>query len=105
VGTAEDWRLDRERLAEAPGWELRPCLEIGTVAFYDKRQGAEQEAALWCWGCPVLAECREYALRWESFGVWGGMTEHQRREVNAERRRKARAAETALAAVAVEEAA
>lgn len=36
-----------------------------------------------CQGCPVRAECLDYAMTWEKdarwrFGVWGGMTPHQR---------------------------
>jgi len=35
-----------------------------------------------CAGCPVLAECRTYALESrQPFGVWGGMDEDERRSV------------------------
>ncbi|SDM05986.1 WhiB family transcriptional regulator, redox-sensing transcriptional regulator [Corynebacterium mycetoides] len=46
-------------------------------------RGAEQrKAAAICRGCPVVMECRADALdnRIE-FGVWGGLTERQRRAV------------------------
>ena len=34
-----------------------------------------------CRGCPVLRTCRRYALMTEeTYGVWGGMTQDQRRE-------------------------
>ena len=36
-----------------------------------------------CFQCPVMLECREYALHNEAFGTWGGMTEWER---NVERR-------------------
>jgi WhiB family redox-sensing transcriptional regulator len=40
----------------------------------------EQAAKKICERCPVLAECRSYALeREERFGVWGGLTEAERR--------------------------
>jgi WhiB family redox-sensing transcriptional regulator len=44
-------------------------------------QGAAQRtAALICRSCPVTAECLADALDNEmEFGVWGGMTERQRR--------------------------
>jgi WhiB family redox-sensing transcriptional regulator len=33
-----------------------------------------------CHGCPVIAPCREFALRTrEPFGVWGGLAEAERR--------------------------
>jgi WhiB family redox-sensing transcriptional regulator len=43
--------------------------------------GAQQrEAKLFCRTCPVRTECLAYALDHRvEFGVWGGMTERQRR--------------------------
>lgn len=36
-----------------------------------------------CARCPVRRECLEYAItNREPFGVWGGLTEHQRRELH-----------------------
>ena len=45
---------------------------------------AQRKAAALCRHCPVLMECGAYALdnRIE-FGVWGGMTERQRRALLA----------------------
>lgn len=44
-------------------------------------QGKDQrEAKLLCRGCPVVAECLADALDTRTeFGVWGGMTERERR--------------------------
>ncbi len=43
---------------------------------------AQKKAAVICRHCPVIAECRADALdNREEFGVWGGMTERQRREL------------------------
>ena len=46
-------------------------------------RGAEQrKAAAICRACPVLTECRADALDNKvEFGVWGGLTERQRRAV------------------------
>lgn len=33
-----------------------------------------------CDSCPVLTECKDYALEWELHGIWGGMTERERKE-------------------------
>ena len=39
-------------------------------------------------GCPVLFECREYAIADPRvFGVWGGMSEQQRRNERWDRQR------------------
>ncbi len=41
---------------------------------------AQQEAKQMCVGCPVIAECLADALDNQmEFGVWGGMTERERR--------------------------
>jgi WhiB family redox-sensing transcriptional regulator len=43
-----------------------------------------------CQRCPVLEQCRRYALSAEEpYGVWGGLTEDERRIAIKERRRLA----------------
>lgn len=48
------------------------------------------EAKMHCWGCPVQAECLEYALAAKMKGIWGGSTEKDRKVIikarQAERR-------------------
>ncbi len=44
-----------------------------------------REALLLCWGCDVRSECLEYALKHESKGLWGGMTDRQRRKIRRQR--------------------
>lgn len=39
-----------------------------------------------CQRCPVQAPCLEYALAWDSVGVWGGTTGAERRRLRASRR-------------------
>ncbi|MBV9091829.1 MAG: WhiB family transcriptional regulator [Mycobacteriaceae bacterium] len=44
------------------------------------RGAAQKKAAVICRHCPVIAECRAEALdNRVEFGVWGGMTERERR--------------------------
>jgi WhiB family transcriptional regulator, redox-sensing transcriptional regulator len=44
------------------------------------RGAAQKKAAVICRHCPVIAECRADALdNRVEFGVWGGMTERERR--------------------------
>jgi len=44
------------------------------------RGAAQRKAAVFCRRCPVIAECGADALDNEvEFGIWGGMTERQRR--------------------------
>lgn len=43
------------------------------------RRWREARAVAICHQCPVLRHCREHALGvGEHYGVWGGMTEHER---------------------------
>jgi WhiB family redox-sensing transcriptional regulator len=35
-----------------------------------------------CKSCPILVECRDYALQYHGItGIWGGMDRHERREM------------------------
>ncbi|HVE92192.1 MAG TPA: WhiB family transcriptional regulator [Actinomycetota bacterium] len=45
-----------------------------------ERKSREGKAKAFCAVCPVRAECLDEALRaGERFGIWGGMTERERR--------------------------
>ena len=47
---------------------------------------AQQQAKVVCQRCPVIAECLAEALDHRTeFGVWGGMTERERRELLRQR--------------------
>ena len=47
-----------------------------------------------CDTCAVQVECLEYALMTnQDAGIWGGLTEDERRKIRRERRREARAAQ------------
>lgn len=50
-------------------------------------KSTERKARAVCWGCPVVAECLEWALdKAVSDGIWGGQTEDER-EVELRARR------------------
>ena len=52
-----------------------------------------------CETCDVKVECLEYALMTnQDAGVWGGLTEDDRRKIRRERRKAARAAQAAAQA-------
>lgn len=54
------------------------------VPFASGRR-AQRAATAVCKGCPVLEECLTASLaRRERFGVWGGLTEHQRARLLAD---------------------
>ncbi|WP_082974695.1 WhiB family transcriptional regulator [Mycobacterium sp. 1245805.9] len=66
--------------AEETSWVARAlCRTIDPDTLF-VRGAAQREAAAVCRRCPVMQECLAEALDSRvEFGVWGGMTERQRR--------------------------
>jgi hypothetical protein len=55
------------------------CRGAGTQLFYaDRGENMTRTRAI-CNACPVQVPCREWGIRHEHFGVWGGLTERARR--------------------------
>lgn len=78
--------------AEAWEWQLRgSCRGVDTALFFhpEGERGRahatrEYHAKQVCRGCPVLRQCRDYALRvGEPYGIWGGLGERERRVLQA----------------------
>jgi WhiB family transcriptional regulator, redox-sensing transcriptional regulator len=69
--------------AEEQGWQERAlCAETDPEAFFPEKGGSTREAKKICTGCEVRAECLEYALgNDERFGIWGGLSERERRRL------------------------
>lgn len=66
------------------------CAEADPEVFYPEFGQSAAAARAICRSCPVVAECLSYALRnGERHGVWGGMTEHERRGLLVKRGRSA----------------
>ena len=75
TGGDATWRLDAL------------CAETDPEAFFPEKGGSTREAKRVCTGCPVRAECLEFALaNDERFGIWGGLSERERRRVRLARR-------------------
>ena len=72
--------------AEGQSWQERAlCAETDPEAFFPEKGGSTREAKKICTGCEVKAECLEYALsNDERFGIWGGLSERERRRVKRE---------------------
>ena len=71
----EAWRLDAL------------CAETDPEAFFPEKGGSTREAKRVCVSCDVRTECLEYALsNDERFGIWGGLSERERRRVRLARR-------------------
>src|SRR5689334_11895361 len=72
---------------EAWDWQLKAkCRGMAVSLFYhpwgergESRIAREEDAKKICQSCPVIAECRQHALRvGEPYGVWGGLGERER---------------------------
>src|SRR5262252_6945613 len=68
-------------------WQERAnCLGVDPDLFFPERGASTKEAKSVCGGCEVRMECLEYALRHgEKFGIWGGMSERERRRIRRQR--------------------
>lgn len=54
--------------------------------FFPERGASTRRAKAICGACEVQSECLEFALEQsEKFGIWGGMSERERRRVRKER--------------------
>jgi WhiB family redox-sensing transcriptional regulator len=64
-------------------WQERSlCAQTDPEAFFPEKGGSTREAKKVCVGCDVRAECLEYALAHdERFGIWGGLSERERRKL------------------------
>jgi WhiB family redox-sensing transcriptional regulator len=76
-------------------WQLRAaCRGPASTLFFpptaterkEAREARETQAKLICSTCPVQRACLDYALEIrEPHGIWGGLNEHERREMLAAR--------------------
>lgn len=63
------------------------CAQADPEAFFPEKGGSTRDAKRICLGCEVRQECLEYALAHdERFGIWGGLSERERRRLRYYRR-------------------
>jgi WhiB family redox-sensing transcriptional regulator len=63
------------------------CMGVDPDLFFPERGASTREAKEVCRGCVVQQDCLEFALaNSEKFGIWGGLSERERRKI---RRRRA----------------
>lgn len=68
------------------------CAEVDPDLFFPETGEPAEPAKQVCAGCPVREPCLDYALEHAAigaWGIWGGMTERDRRKLKRERRRAA----------------
>lgn len=68
-------------------WQNRAnCMGVDPDLFFPERGASTREAKAVCHGCVVRDECLDYALaNGEKFGIWGGLSERERRRLRRER--------------------
>jgi Transcription factor WhiB len=74
-------------------WKLDGvCRQVDPELWFPDKGQSARVATRICAACPVRAECLAYALeRDERFGVWGGLSERERRKLAPSRAPKSRA--------------
>ena len=81
---SEDWR------------DEAACVGLDTNIFFPVTDADAHHAKAVCASCPVREECLEWAIATrQSDGVWGGLTEDERRRLRRRRQDAARAARRA----------
>ena len=58
------------------------CAQTDPEAFFPEKGGSTRDAKRICASCDVRDQCLEYALQNdERFGIWGGLSERERRRL------------------------
>ena len=66
------------------------CRDSEPDLFFSTAEADRDEAMRLCGSCPVRMECLEHALETrESYGIWGGTDEQERKRLLRRRRRAA----------------
>lgn len=78
-------RILFDRLKSQGDWaEHGICQEVDPDLWFPEQgdRAANQKAKEICSECPVIAECREWAISSrEPFGVWGGLSARERAQL------------------------
>jgi WhiB family redox-sensing transcriptional regulator len=66
-----------------PTWrEFALCAQTDPEAFFPEKGCSTRDGKKICAKCEVMMECRAYAiLHDERFGIWGGLSERERRSI------------------------
>lgn len=79
------------RFPNFSGKGVPPCATADPEAFFPDREGTItpyqiRMAKTICNSCPYKSECLEWALDNKETGIWGGLTEMDRRKLRRDRR-------------------
>ena len=73
--------------ADSLAWQEKAnCKGANADLFFPERGASTRKAKGICAACQVRIECLEYALtEGEKFGIWGGLSERERRRIRKQR--------------------
>ena len=96
----EDLSMDMVSLmygSQERSWQTKAnCMGVDPDLFFPERGASTREAKEVCRGCVVREDCLEYALaNGEKFGIWGGLSERERRRLRRQRAMQRRAISSA----------
>lgn len=78
--------MRRKNMLDRSWQEFSNCLGVDPDLFFPERGASTREAKEVCRNCIVQNDCLEYALaNSEKFGIWGGMSERERRRIRRQR--------------------
>lgn len=73
------------------GWHGQGlCIGEDPDIFFPSNGDPGTRAREVCSACPVRQDCLEYAMEADEFGIWGGLDQHERRNLKRRQRRRAR---------------
>jgi WhiB family redox-sensing transcriptional regulator len=78
--------IDLAALLSPPNWMRDAlCLEYHDVEFFTERGKDPRPAKVVCSRCTVRDDCLAYALEHRiDYGIWGGMSAHERAKLRSE---------------------
>jgi WhiB family redox-sensing transcriptional regulator len=90
-----DTKLIESLMVAKLSWQdFANCKGADQDLFFPERGASTRKAKAICGACSVKEECLEYAItNGERFGIWGGLSERERRKIRRQRALTARARE------------
>lgn len=85
-GQGKDWKALSNAIDEAD--REVPCQNFPEAFFPEVGEAAYYAKAM-CSDCPVRAQCAEYGVKWETYGIWGGLAPRERDKLRRALERRA----------------
>ena len=90
-----DTKLIESLMVAKLSWQdFANCKGADQDLFFPERGASTRKAKAICGACSVREDCLEFAItNGERFGIWGGLSERERRKIRRQRALTARARE------------